>query len=420
MMLIRSRTAVALALILGTAVACRDDDDKAGAAAGLLGGGGSGPASASELILAARREGAFLPPELADARYADEGTLPMKPFQLPALDASRAGMEQEPNDAENQATPMGAGFAARGQIVQGDYDFFSFESTGEPQLWAIEAVGRGVGNLLLHAAGSYRIPGQEVDSGRFVISNVFISPGRHTVEVRGHQTGSAYTVRAVPLGRPDLRMEREPNDDDAFAHPLRFGISRVGLAMHSGDHDMYRFSLRQNEHVLLQVTPPSDLVVRVTVESKALESTITFTSPKPGQAMRLDARLPTGDYIVRIRADDKGSVTPYKVRLDRLDPFVASSDQEPNNRFEDAIPVPDDLVLKGTGGEYGDADWYRLPLMPRETSLRFQALALPPDATPSRIVTVMHAPTASRTEYVEWARNDSIYEMKLPANTPHQ
>ena len=54
-----------------------------------------GRAGGQSLILTASQQGAFLPPELSDAKYADESTLSLKPFKLPAADLSTAPAETE-------------------------------------------------------------------------------------------------------------------------------------------------------------------------------------------------------------------------------------------------------------------------------------------------------------------------------------
>ena len=253
-------TAVAiLTSIVGTAACHKDKKSETQ----FVSGGQASP-QAADLILAAQRQGALLPPELADARIADESTLPMKTFDLPQADMSAATAEQEPNNSEHP-TPLGPSLSGRGQIVQGDYDFFSFKTSGEPQLFAIEAAGKGVGNLIYRDAGE-NLEGQEVQPGRFVIANLFLSPGDHVVEVRGTPDGSPYTIRAVPLGKPDPRMEREPNNSESLAHVLRPGIARAGLLLENSDRDFYRFSLRQDEHVLLQVTPPADVPLYAAID----------------------------------------------------------------------------------------------------------------------------------------------------------
>jgi hypothetical protein len=381
----------------------------------FVSGSSASPQSAADLILAAQRQGALLPPELADARIADESTLPMKAFDLPQADLSSATAEQEPNNSENP-TPMGPSMAGRGQIVQGDYDFFSFKTSGEPQLFAIEAVGKGVGNLLYRDAGE-TLEGQQVQPGRFVIANLFLSPGDHVVEVRGAPDGSPYTIRAIPMGKPDPRMEREPNNSESLAHAVRPGIARAGLLLESGDRDFYRFSLRQDEHVLLQITPPPDMPLYAAIDG-ASKATISFRSDKKGEAMKFEGMLAPGDYTVRVQTNEGGSRSPYKIRLDILDPFSVPADAEPNNTPESASPLPADMILRGTAGEFTDADWYRMPIVTQPTTVRVQVLGLTGTQKVDGLLSMLKSSTPGSTQYVDWNRRDSIVEGTLPPNVP--
>ena len=103
--------------------------DKTGGGAGTVAEQQSG-AGGQSLILTANQQGAFLPAELSDAKYADESTLPMAPFQLPAADFSKAGNEVEPNNTPATATPMGATLTIKGQIGAHDTDDYVFEVSG--------------------------------------------------------------------------------------------------------------------------------------------------------------------------------------------------------------------------------------------------------------------------------------------------
>ena len=419
-----------LAITLGLSAcltACRDkktDEPTVAAADGGTAAGGT--AAGGSLTLAARQQGAFLPPELADPRYADESTLPMGPFQLPATDLSSAGTETEPNNTDATATPLGPGFAVRGENSPADVDHYVFETTGEPQLWAIEAVGKSVGSLSYVTAASDGTPGyfshkaeaQQVDSERLVIPNLYLAAGKHFIVEQPNRSASGpYTLRAVALGKPDLRMEREPNNLDSFAHPLRAGIARVGFLLDGNDRDTYSFALREPAHVLLQATSPPDITLKVSVYRTGGKPSYTFTARSKGESMHMDVMLPSGDYVAMVHSYNKGSLTPYKLRLDMLDPFASPPDREPNNGYADAAPLPPDLVLKGSVGEYGDEDWYRLPTLSRETSMRVQVLGMSGGMTPQRSMDVIDR-TGNRSQNLYWAKRDSIWEMKLPANAP--
>ena len=403
----------ALAIVLSLS-ACGDKKT-----ADTMGAASNGKtAAAGSLILAAHQQDAFLPPDLADPRYADDGTLPMGPYQLPPTDFSKAGTETEPNNTDATATPMGPSFEMRGNISAGDYDHYVFETTGEPQLWAIEAVGKSVGKLMYYTAANDRAESQQVDSVTLVIPNLYLTAGKHSIEVQPKSSVSGpYTLRAVALGKPDLRMEREPNDVDGFAQALRAGISRVGFLLDRVDRDDYTFALSEASHVLLQVSSPPDITMMVNVYRTSGAPAHTFVATSKGQSVRMDLVLPPGEYIVVLRSNDKGSRSPYKVRLELQDPFASPVDREPNNDPSEAAPIPPDLMLSGSVGENGDTDWYRLPALTRETAMRFQVLGMSTGMNPRSMIHVINQ-TGGRTENLNWAITDSIWEMRLPPNAP--
>jgi len=404
-----------LAIALGL-TACSGKDKTSGGSATAA--EQQSAAAGQNLILAAHEQGAFLPGELSDPKYADESTLPMGPFQLPAGDFSKAGNEVEPNNTPATATPMGPGLAINGEIGAHDTDHYSFELTGEPQLYAIEAVGKTVGNMLYYSAGQDRAGAQQIDSGRFVIPNLFLAAGKHSVEVQPTSAAPApYTLRVVPLGKPDLRMEREPNDEDSFAQPLRMGITRIGLLLDRKDRDSYSFSLRVPAHVLLQVASPPDLTLMVSLYRLSGHPSYTFPATSKGQNVRMDVVLPPGDYIAVIHSNDKGSKTPYKIRVEQTDPYLSPPDREPNNGYAEAAPLPADLALRGSVGDNNDTDWYRLPTLAKATSMRVRILGMSTGMNPRSSIHIIDRSSGGE-DNLKWAVTDSAWVMKLPANAP--
>lgn len=251
-----------------------------------------------------------------------------------------------------------------------------------------------------------------------MIPNLYLVAGRHSIEVRPTTAASGpYTLRVVPLGKPDLRMEREPNDLDSFAHGLRAGIPRVGLLLDRNDRDSYSFALSEPGHISMQVNSPPDITLKVNVFRTSSTPSYTFTARSKGESMRMDVALPPGEYRAVVRSSDKGSLSPYKIRLDQLDPFSSPPDREPNNSHDEAAPLPANLVLRGSVGEYADDDWYRLPTLPREASMRLHVLGLSAGMTPQNTIYVIDR-AGDRKKNLTWAKSDSVWEMKLPANAP--
>ncbi len=58
-------------------------------------------------------------------------------------------------------------------------------------------------------------------------------------------------MRALPLGPPNLKVEREPNNNQKTAHKIELGGKRIGLLTEKSDVDNYRFHLAAKQTVQL-------------------------------------------------------------------------------------------------------------------------------------------------------------------------
>lgn len=311
-----------------------------------------------EVVSSARRDPPAEPPRLM-------------PVKLPPFDAATAVGETEPNDKLEEATPFGAGYGATGTLAGKDDDWFLLQVEGEPQLWTFEASGPGVGSLSVYRTGNMRLAERRVSKGQtsIRIDNVLLLPGPYWLQLRPARDGGEYSVRAVPLGRPDRYAESEPNDKTDHAHFLRFGEPRQGLIDHKDDRDLYRFSLDRMTHLAVSVTPPPEKEMLLDMEREGWRVTSQRTT-KPGDTMRYQALLDAGDYELMLRPNgDWRSDTPYEVRLDRLDPFELPLDLEPNDSEYDARPLGGRRNFTGNVGAFGKVDWYRLPPVARDTAL---------------------------------------------------
>ena len=131
------------------------------------------------------------------------------------------------------------------------------------------------------------------------------------------------------MGPPDLSSEREPNDIDAQAQRLDFGVVRTGRLSDSTDRDIYRFSLFAPDHIRLKVEPAAG-------DQIGVESEWGYPSPKRPQGSTssepyfYDALLDPGDYMVRLRSERRSS-SPYRIEMTCADPFVLPDDLEPND-----------------------------------------------------------------------------------------
>ncbi len=84
-----------------------------------------------------------------------------------------------------------------------------------------------------------------------------------------------------------------------------------------------------------------------------------MAAPTVGAPWAWVGQLGAGTYAVEVHA---ATVSPgdYRLRIERLDPFAVTIDQEPNDTVARARPLPPSRQISGTRDSDGDIDWYRL------------------------------------------------------------
>ncbi len=380
-----------------------------GGCGGEDGGQGEGGGAA-----AAEEERSVIAEELQAEEEAAEN-LVFRPLELPPADFTGAPSETEPNDEAETATPLGPDLMVRGTFEDRDYDYYTFTTEGEPQLYAVEASGENISYVEYSDLSGDRDLRRDAEDGTASLTNLYLPPGRHLLSVRG-ETGP-YTLRVVPLGPPDPYAEMEPNDEESRAHLLRVGRSRLGYLTEESDQDYYRFSLRNGEHLRLLVSPPPDLVIRA-VLSGGEGQIADLQGGEAGDSIVYEIELPMGEYHVRLVPRGASAARlPYRIRLDRLDPYALPTDLEPNDEVMWARPMPANQVFRGELGVGGDSDdWYRLPLSSEPVDLVVEPLDMPEDRPLNRFVSVRRR-NGNRFESVEWNDADSILEGTLPADS---
>ena len=289
-------------------------------------------------------------------------------FYLLRLDPTSAPVtdfDAEPNDAQEAATAFDPTRTMRGRISPTDTDYFRLAVTGEPQLWRVEAVGQAAITVsAVDASGEVeRSAASPDDANRAQISDLYLVPGDHWLRVQGE--AGDYSLRLVPLGPPDPKGEREPNDSDDRAQALRVGETRNGRLAEASDADAYRFFLAATEHLALRIDPPADGAVKFSLDWGT--QTLASGTSDPGQPLVYDAQLLPGDYNLRLTTDMPSEGT-YHLALERRDPFTLPADLEPNDTAAQARPLPPTLAADGSTVQYGD-DWYALPVAPQPTDI---------------------------------------------------
>ena len=291
-------------------------------------------------------------------------------FYLLRLDATASPsgeFETEPNDAVSYATTMSLEKSMKGRLDGSEDDFLRVLISGDPQLWELDVNGSGIDKVSVVAASGTELMLAEVENDRTsaTLSDLYLVPGEHWFRIAG--SDGTYSISLKPLGPPDPNAEREPNNDAVFAEALAIGKSRLGRIVESTDSDVYRFSLAAQEHIAITLQPPADGALVWRLESSGTVIA-TVRSPVIGEVITYDAELLPGGYEIWVTASTPSSGN-YDLKIDRLDPFVLSDDQEPNDNAAQARPIPASLTVSGTAGNFGDDDWYSLPVAETLTSL---------------------------------------------------
>ncbi len=347
-----------------------------------------------------------------------------EPLEVPETDFSQATNEAEPNEDAEAATALtelanqGSGrsqFAARGTLSGRETDLYRLVIEGEPQLWYIEVSGAGLARVAYVDAAEQQHTAQrmKIDGGaQFIFANLLLLPGEHWIRVEGNDVGE-YAVRAVALGPPDPRSEVEPNDDGSRARKLSLGTVAYGLIYPVRDKDFFRFSLHAEELVSIRFEPPEGLSARVDLVAVepggGTKNLFVWRSPQPGQRMVHNRALPPGDYLLSVNWNQEHSKVPYWLRVDRLDPWSNPPDLEPNSEVSDALPLPENLTLRGSVNDRDD-DWYRMPAANVATKITL----LPAGPRP-RLLQLFAAGKEGKDDLLAWNKETGVYEGNLPA-----
>ena len=294
---------------------------------------------------------------------------PDDPYLLRVDPAGTVGpdFEREPNDSPETAMSIEPGMTMRARSVQTDVDHFRVNVTGDPQLWQVEARGAGITALDWIRPNGERLAAAAISDDRAAASlvDLYLVPGQHWLRLAAE--GGEYTLETTPLGPPDPNAEREPNDLPAREERLVVGRERVGRLPSVSDTDVYSFTVRGRDHLLLSVEPPEDADIDVLLMDAIGMSRRLGASA--GRPLRDDLLLGPGDYRV-VLTPIVPSQERYTIDLERLDPFRVADDQEPNDSMRQARPLPPSGTVHGTADATSDTDWYGLAPVTDGTPVR--------------------------------------------------
>jgi len=281
-------------------------------------------------------------------------------IRIDATSAPAADFESEPNDSPGTASVVGSG-AFRGRLGAADTDHLRVTTTGEPQLWQVDVTGSGINSLRWEQADETNLGGVYVtlDERSARLTDLYLIPGDHWIRIDGSE--GDYVLSMTPLGPPDPDAEREPNNETINAQPLMIEGTRTGRLPTAWDADVSRFSVATVDHLLVTLTPPPGGTVRVALESGALR--LVDIDSQIGRPIVYDMVLQPGDYELWLTTLAP-SEEPYRLSLERLDPFMVGSDQEPNDLLSQANVLPPTRHIDGDGPADGDTDWFRLGRLP--------------------------------------------------------
>ena len=248
-------------------------------------------------------------------------------LRLLPVGAATPSREIEPNDSAVAAAPLVPDTLLTGRGDNADSDFFQAITTGEPQLWRLEADGTAIKDLDWVALDGLPLAAGDVsaDETHAVLRDLALDPGRHWFSVRS--AGGEYALRLIPMGPPDPDGEREPNDDSSRAGSLALDQPRTGRLVMGRDVDVYRFSLAAREHVRIELAPPTDGAARLELRS---DGTSLVSGPEPvvGEPVVHDLMLEPGDYEIWLRPDPV-SESDYSLAVTRADPFLPAVGDAP-------------------------------------------------------------------------------------------
>ena len=280
-------------------------------------------------------------------------------------------MEAEPNDSIDFATSMNQKRIVKGNFNGKDSDYFYFEVDEKPQFWTIQAIGENLTYIALYNSANKRVQSSSDSKGskRIRISNLALQPGKHIIQLKG--TKSQYILRAFATGPYDGTFESEPNNELINTKMLNLNQPKKGLLQDKTDVDMYRFNLKNEQGISLEVQPAKDADIYFKLYWESLQ--LGRKTSKLGEKVTYTGTLPAGDYSFSIQSSKSSSTEPYQIVVKSVNLMDCQTDCEPNDSAYQASLIHPAINLSGESGTHEDYDWHKLPAFANETTVTFKS-----------------------------------------------
>lgn len=252
--------------------------------------------------------------------------------------------EVEPNDSKETSFSIETKHTLHGYFKGDEWDCFNFNIDKFNRIWEVTVAGEKLHELwLLKGQDTTLLDIREKYNNEMHIKNLLLLPGLYKSCIRGINGGYTFSVHedtnATLLGKD---IEHEPNQNESQTNTLHFGQTIHGVLESKDNEDYFHFTLKNHEHIRLTATPPKDGDSRI----KLISSGATYRSyPEIGKISVIEGTYPPGRYVIDLWSE-KPSYGMYSLKLERLNPFIASTDKEPN-QYLNIDKLPETHIIKG-------------------------------------------------------------------------
>lgn len=277
------------------------------------------------------------------------------------------GREVEPNDSAQLAVEMSPGQALSGSLDATDRaDWFRFtideEQAGTVWEIAVTPADAGLGKLRLclrppAQSNQQCVDGKGQGGVAVTLHNLGLAPGEHLLhlDARGGKGDWNLSWRAV--GKVTPGREAEPNDRREWALAWPDGKpAATGRFDGRQETDFWRFTV-SGEPQLWRAQLQGESLFELTLHDS--RGRIASARAHGAKRVRLDNLFLTpGDYFLAA----SGSDSDYRVLLRPQGPPHPDAELEPNDSFQNALPIAFGQERNGMLAEKDDKDLYQFSL----------------------------------------------------------